>query len=185
MLKIQNKWAQIGLNTSQVMVRMQISHPRLKVMQELPKVEMELTQARVSLDSSRCREEIGLKDSLAFIRDNAQKGHEACLSYIRETAERGDKMARPDKYQLGLILKEYAGKAFKKQEFNVTRIPQSLVDVTVLPARTETAWQTGRVQYEYYPGEVTANTMGGRVEVYLRQQAGIELSYEPQVDLYG
>lgn len=185
MIKIQNNLGLIGLKSTQMRIRTQIDEPMLRVRQSLPKVETELEGARVNLDSARCWEEIGLKDTYTFSQANAQKGYEACFSYTGQTAEQGDMMARPDKYELGTILGEYAGRAFDKFDNNVTRIPSSPVDVSVIPARTKTDWQLGEVKGEYKGGKVTVKAMGGKLEVYLRQQPYIDIRYEPQVDLYG
>lgn len=184
MIRINQSSAQIGLKISKPGMRMQTRDPLLKLKQTLPRAELKLEGARVDLDSTRCWAEIGIKRPLAFTRDNAQKGYQACFSYTGQVASEGDMMAHPEKYNIENIMAYFGSKAFEKFDFNVTQIPRSPVDVEIIPARTEINWQMGRVKGDFQPGDMTVKGIWGRVDVYLRQKAGIKTEYVPEVDVY-
>lgn len=184
-LKIAQTWAQIGLRSSLPQLKLQIREPQLEIKESLPEVQIDQQDAKVQLDATQCREEIGLRTPLAYSRYIAQKGWQDSLAYIGQKAQSGDMMARIDKYDISSVMASLGSQLFEQQEFNFTRLPKSPVKVEVIPAELQMNWQMGDLQVQPRYGDVITSPVRGEVNVFLRQQASIDIQYMgANVDAY-
>ena len=176
-LKIEQTWAQIGLKSSLPQLKLQIQEPQLEIKETLPEVQIEQQAVRIQCDATQCREEIGLRTPLAYSRYIAQKGWQESLAFIAQKARTGDLMARIDKHNISAVMAHLGSQAFDNRQFNIARIPSSPVKVEVTPPELQINWQMGDLQIQPRNGDVTANLVRGEVNVFLRQEASINIQY--------
>lgn len=169
LIGLRSHYPQIGLKTRQPLLQLQGTQLEVSIHQE---------EARVRCDSSQTRYEMGYKEPAAFSRDNALKSMQMGLSYIGQVSREGDLMGRPERYDMADINRAYADLAWDDAaDYNVARIPRSLVDIKVIPSKMEMGWQMGRVEGALQRGEVKVGSTRGKVDIYLRQQASLRIDY--------
>lgn len=185
-LKIDQTWAKIGIDSSFSTVKLAKKEPFLHLEQTFLKVKLEQDYPKTKLDSSRCWEEVGYKNPLDFSREYAQKGREACLKYTGKVAERGDMMGAINKYNISQCNVRYAREAWHSLDYNVARIPRSLVDVEVIPANLDINWQMGKSKVDLERGKIQIDDVKGAIDIYLRQKGHIQIQFqeEKKVDMY-
>jgi len=179
-LKIDQTWAQIGLKSSLPQLKLQIREPQLKIKETMVEVQIKQQDASVQCDSTECRAEMGLRTPLAFSRYLAQKGWQDSLAYIGQEARTGDMMARIDKHNISSVMSYLGSEPFANQQFNFARIPKSPVTVEVIPGELQMNWQMGDLQVQPRYGDVTTNLVRGDVNIFLRQQASIDIEFVGQ-----
>lgn len=184
-IKIEQTFAQIGLKTSLPQFKLQIREPRLEIREQLPAVQISQENVQIRCDATQCRAEIGLLNPVAFSRQNAQEGFRESMAYIGRVAQKGDMMARIDKYDISSVMAQLGAQAFEQHQFNVDRIPKSPVEVEVIPAKLQMDWQLGQLEVRPRFGDVSGELIRGKVDVFLRQKASIAVEYMGEnVDAY-
>lgn len=66
---------------------------QLEIHQEQPAVIVEITHGQLQIDSTECRAALGMKNSLAFAAEAAEKGKQAVLDGILRRNKEGQRMA--------------------------------------------------------------------------------------------
>lgn len=185
MLSIRQSWAKIGLNSRLAQVKLKIKEPELALKSTHLKVQIKQEMARVECDATQCRVEAGYKTNTIFARDNRQLAWKTSNEYIANTAADGDMLASVEKYNIGDCMVHHAAQSWNDKEFVFTRIPQSPVDITVIPPSLETNWQLGEVKGDLDLGTIDNHFTPSELRVYLRQKASIDIKYlGSKVDAY-
>ncbi|MFY9174746.1 MAG: DUF6470 family protein [Peptococcia bacterium] len=177
LLRIQQSWAQIGLNSRLAQVKLKIKEPRLEVKSNQLKVQIDQEGARVECDATQCRDEVGYKTVSRLRQDNRDKAWRTSMDYIANTAANGDMLARIEENSIGDCMAHIAAQAWDDKEFVFNRVPQSPVDITVIPGRLNISWQLGEVKARLDKGTVANNSTLPELKVYLRQKADIKIEY--------
>lgn len=184
-LKIDQTQALVGLKNNQPRVKLNIRPPILELQTSLPQFSIKQEGAKVYCDSSQARYEMGYKNPGDFSRDNAQKAKGDCLDYIAQVSRLGDMMASPAKYDNSDCIRAYARMGQDTLDYNVARLPRSLVDIRVTPPQLEMDLQMGDTRGNLQRGQVQVDSRQGKVDVYLRQKASLMIEYiDAKVDRY-
>ncbi|MDX9870883.1 MAG: DUF6470 family protein [Clostridia bacterium] len=167
-LKIRQTWPQIRLRTTSPELRLQVTESQLNIRQR---------NAQVRCDATQCREEIGLRSPVSFARDNAHKGYETVMQHIGQVARNGDMMAQIDRYDMSAVVTALSAQTLELPRFILARVPNSPVDMDVLPAE---------LKIDYRVGEVISQPIRGEISLYMQPQGSVETEYVGRnVDIRG
>lgn len=175
-IRIDQQFAQIGLNITKPFLSMQIKKPQIELNIEEPKLEIHSPRPKIYIDQRQCfadKDRRGIQDFMDYWTGIAKnKAIEATAAISSE----GDMLAQIEK---GITIEDLAAQAMDNMvDYNVTAVPKQPPKIEADVRPVEIKLHRGTVDLKLHRGRVEPNFQWGKVQVYIEQQNYLKISWE-------
>ncbi|NLC45123.1 MAG: hypothetical protein GX783_12690 [Clostridiales bacterium] len=183
MLRITQRFAQIGIETKNAQLFMQSKKPQLNMSQQHVKVEISRELPRVLIDQYQCFAEAGLKNNMDLLKEAAYLARQQAMEYIGKVASDGDVLAAIENG--GNPIAYFAERdAYPEKEFNMVTMPTSRPRFEVV-GDVRYNVRPGGVQYDFERGNVEIEATPPELNIYLRQKPFVKFEFVGKnMDIY-
>lgn len=189
-ITISQTHAQIGIERMPGRTQMQSQNARLEMHQKHAKVNIETELPRVQIDQYEAFASAGLKNNADLLKDAVQRGYQQVMEYIGKIAADGDTLAAIE--HGGNPIADISERdAYPEHEYGYDYLPKAgpKFDVTgyvKLDPEPNGQGTTNGVEFKYIPGNLNINYTPGKVDVFIKQYASINIKYIPEskMDIY-
>lgn len=174
-LEIRTTWPQMGMRTTPS--RLEIIQPNGELQIKQQKVEMSIDRElpRVLIDQSSCFKELGVKNLVEMTQETAQLARQSVLEYIGKMTEEADRLGQIE-YKGPVIAELSLERMEQLREFNIAFIPQSRPQFDVT-GHLKINWGVREGHAEYQPHFPKISFQPGKLEIYMRRHAKLEMHY--------
>ncbi|MBI9014607.1 MAG: hypothetical protein JEZ08_20380 [Clostridiales bacterium] len=144
----------------------------------LPKVEVEITLPKVSIDQNAAFNESGLKDNTTLLQDLVSYAFQKMTEGTGRRASQGDQLTKI--HQGGNAIAEQAPQNAYDQfihEFGMVTMPKSGAQIEVLEGHVNITVNEGQVSGQFRAQKPIINYQQGRVERSMKQYSSISIRY--------
>ena len=178
-LRIQSQPALIGITNQQG--SQHIEQPKADMQIQQPKAEMNFRTrpGKLSIDQSKAWADMGKYGALEASKREAQKGKQAVLEAIAEKSREGEQLKKIENG--GNVIASLAKQASMAEvkPAALDWIPSHFsVKTSYTPAEAETNIQARKPVIQVTPQQVVHQYTPGQVDVYLRQQADLQIEFQ-------
>ncbi|MGR6837100.1 DUF6470 family protein [Syntrophomonas erecta] len=176
-LRIEQQYAQIGLNTQKPFLALQTTLPRVELQTDLPRVKLQSERSRLSIDQSQCFADAGRRNVSQF-RDYYREYSQSCgYQAIVKISSEGDMLGHLEK---GITIEDLAASAMDSDlDYNVAAVPSQPPHIEFHTSPVNVDFIPGTVHIQAVPGQVENQFQWGKVEIYLRQKNYVKIDWLP------
>jgi hypothetical protein len=175
LLRIEQTYAQIGIETQRSQIQIQSKLPKLQIQQTNAKIEIDKQEPRVIIDQHACFATAGLKNVFELTDQAAQEGMQQAFEYAGKKAAEGDMLA--DIRNKGNAIAQIAkSNVYEEHEFNIDSIPKERPRIEVEGYINISAVK-GEINSQLEEGSVSINASEPKVNLYLREKQSISIQY--------
>lgn len=175
-IQIQTTKAQLGINVSKPVQRIQQTQTDLHIRQPNAVVSMQTTDSTLRIDSSQARRDLGLFGPLESGRMNAQKGKQGVIAGIARRAQEGERMMRIENkgQPIQSIASTKVGRPMKS--LGIKFVPSvNSVKISYTPSKLDINVQTHAPQINATVNKPINEYTPGKVSGYMMQYPSIEI----------
>lgn len=175
-IQIHTTKAQLGLNISKPVQRIQQPKADLQIRQQNATVTMQTSDSSLNIDSSQARRDIGLIGPLESGRKNAQKGKQGVLAGIARRAREGEQLMRIENkgQPIQSIASTKTGRPMKS--LGIEFVPSiDSVKIAYTPSNLDISVQTHSPQISATINKPIHEYTPGKVSSYMIQYPSIEI----------
>lgn len=174
-LRIEQQFAQIGLQTRLPFLQLKTTRPQLEMEVQRPVLDMQSPRPVLHIDQSQCFADAGRK-TMSILSDHiSSQSQQDVTAGIQRRAQAGDMMARIHE---GMTIPELiASQAIPQESFNVTAVPKQPPRIWFDTSPVQIEYRPGKVYYNLRRGDIQGDLQRGDVDIYLRQQNNIKIEW--------
>lgn len=189
-LTIDQTYAAIGIEREPGRVEIHSQGAKVELHQKHARINIHTEPIKVEIDQYEARASAGLKNNYDLSRETVRNAYQQVMEYIGKKASDGDMLARIQRG--GNPIADIAARdAFPQHEFGYDYIPKVRPkfdvtgSVTIDPERNSEGIHNG-VEATIIEGFVNINYTPGKVNIYMRQYASVDIKYqeENKIDTY-
>lgn len=175
-IQIQTTKAQLGINITKPVQRIQQSKVDLQIRQPNATMNMQTSESILRIDSSQARRDLGLIGPLESGRMNAQKGKQGVIEGIARRAQEGERMMRIENkgQPIQAIASSKVGRPMKS--LGIKFVPSvNSVNISYTPSKVDINVQTHSPQINVSVNKPISEYTPGKVSNYMMQYPSIEI----------
>jgi hypothetical protein len=176
-LRITQQPALVGLNIHKPAIKLNTTLPYLDVRISPVSLQIDNPPAKLEIDWTQCRADMGLKTPPAVCRDNAQLSLSQGLEAIGTIAADGDALGRIEAPTSVEQLIAFHLQAESEVDYNVALMPEHPPEVNVETNGVEVTLRPREVNCNLQRGIFENNTAWARVDIYLLQKPSINVEW--------
>lgn len=175
-IRIDQQFAQIGLNITKPFLAMQTTQPQIELTIEEPKLEIHSPRPKVYIDQRECFADKDRRTPEAFSAYWAGIAKNKAIEAIATISSEGDMLGQIER---GITIEDIAAQAMDNMvDFNVTAVPKQPPKIEADVRPVEVKLHRGTVDLKLHRGRVEHNFQWGKVNVYIEQQNYLKISWE-------
>ncbi|MGE5328919.1 MAG: DUF6470 family protein [Deltaproteobacteria bacterium] len=174
-LRIEQTYAKIGIETYNSKAEMNSKANRLKMQQSFAQVQIQKELPKVLIDQHDCFATSGLKNNEEILAEAAAAANQQAAEYTIRKAQDGDQMTNI-RYRGNVIADIARRDSFEQHEFNIDNIPKARPRIEV-QGYLKVNFNEGEVSNTVEEGYLNINFSEPRINMYLMQKPSLQIQY--------
>lgn len=177
-IRLQQTYAQIGLNITQPKQEIEQKPADVSIKQIPSRMTIDRTPSQLTIDQDQAWSELGFKKTSVLSQEFAEAGKQAAIEAIGEIASEGDQLAAIEQKSDAFIAIATEKGNPPPADFNIAFIPShGSVKIDYTPTELHINWERGGAEIEVNPNKPIHNYIPGQTEVYLRQWNQLQIDF--------
>jgi len=176
-LRITQQPALVGLSIHKPAIKLNTTLPYLDIKTTPVSLQIDNPAAKLEIDWTQCRADMGLKTPPAVCRDNAQLSLSQGLEAIGTIAAEGDTLGNIEApTNVGQLVASRL-QAESEVDYNVALMPEHPPEVNVETREVEVTLEPREINCNLQRGILENNTEWAKVDMYLQQKPSINVEW--------
>ncbi|QQE74113.1 hypothetical protein KDJ56_20050 [Brevibacillus composti] len=168
-LRMENRYAQLGLNIIKPVQEIQQPKADLQIKQVPAQLEIRQPMGELTIDTSEGQANLDLRGPLRRARDNADYGYQKVMEAIAQISQEGDQLRAIENKGNAIAAIAFEEGSIYQNSYVLDRTSGDGVEIRYEARRPEINVKFGGAQIEATPQRPIHNYKPGKVEGYVKQ----------------